>query len=116
MTQKPVISDDPLYLLLRDGKVEEFNRRRAGGEEPRLMSCDFSAMDLRELVADGLDMRDSAFHETDLRGVDLRGACLEGASLHGARIAGAYFPVTLEAAEIDLSLEHGTRLRYRNGG
>lgn len=113
MTQKPVVSDDPLYLLLRDGKVEEFNRRRAGGEEARLVSCDFSAMDLRDLVADGLDMRDSAFHETDLRGVDLRNARLEGASLHGARIAGAYFPGALEAAEIDLSLEHGTRLRYR---
>lgn len=116
MTHKPIVSDDPMFLLLRDGKVEEFNQRRAAGEAPHLTGCDFSAMDLRGLEADGLDLRDSAFHETDLRGVDLRQAQLEGASIHGARIAGAYFPVAIEAAEIDLSLEHGTRLRYRSGG
>ena len=113
MTQKPIVSDDPMYRLLRDGEVEEFNRRKAAGEEAQLKGCDFSTMDLRELEADGLDLRDSAFHETDLRGVDLRGARLEGASMHGARIAGAYLPAELAADEIALSLNHGTRLRYR---
>jgi uncharacterized protein YjbI with pentapeptide repeats len=112
MSHKPVISDDPMYRLLRDGHVAEFNRRRAAGEEAPLAGCDFSGLDLRGLEAADLDLGDAAFHETDLRGVDLRRARLEGASIHGARIAGTYFPPALSPAEIELSLEHGTRLRY----
>ncbi len=113
MTEKPVVSDNPMYRLLRDGEIEEFNTRHVKGESPSLAGCDFSGMDLRGLEADGLDLRDSAFHQADLRGVDLRTANLEGASIHGARIAGAYFSLALAAEEIDLSLLHGTRMRYR---
>lgn len=114
MSEKPVVSDDPMYLLLKDGRVEEFNRKKAEGQAANLTGCDFSGMDLRDLEADGLDLSDSVFHHADLRGVDLRNANLEGASLHGALIAGAYFPIPLSAAEIDLSLEHGTRLRHES--
>lgn len=113
MTEKPVVSDNPMYRLLRDGEIEEFNRRWVQDQSPSLAGCDFSGMDLRGLDADGLDLRDSAFHQADLRGVDLRTANLEGASIHGARIAGTYFPLELVAAEIDLALLHGTRMRYR---
>jgi uncharacterized protein YjbI with pentapeptide repeats len=113
MSTQPSVSDDPMYRLLRDGRVEEFNQRRAGGEQTQLRGCDFSSMDLRGLEADGLDLGDAFFHQTDLRGVDLRNANLEGASIHGARIAGVYFPGTLAAEEIDLSQQHGTRLRQR---
>ena len=113
MTKKPVVSDDPMYRLLRDGAIKEFNERKAGGEAANLCCCDFSGMVLQGMDADGLDLRDGFFHDTDLRGVDLRNAQLEGASIHGARIAGVYFPAELSPEEIELSLEHGTRLRCR---
>lgn len=113
MTTKPVVSDDPMYRLLRDGAIKEFNERKAGGEPANLSGCDFSGMVLQGMDADGLDLRDGFFHDTDLRGVDLRNASLEGSSIHGAKIAGAYFAAELPPEEIELSLEHGTRLRYR---
>ena len=50
----------------------------------------------------------------DRRSVDLRGARLEGASINAAKISGAYFPQELSASEIELSLLHGTRMRYRS--
>jgi len=92
MSIEPTVSDDPMYRLLRDGRIDEFNRRKSEGQQPGLCGCDFSSMDLRGLEADGLDFSDAFFHQTDMRGVDLRQARLEGASIHGARIAGAYFP------------------------
>ena len=49
----------------------------------------------------------------DLRGLDLRQACMEGASIAHAQISGAYFPADLSADEILMSLNFGTRLRYR---
>ena len=113
MTEKPVVSDDPMYRLLRDGEIKEFNARKAGGQSARLRGCDFSGMVLKGMDADGLDLQDGFFHDTDLRGVDLRKANLQGASIHGARIAGVYFPAELSPEGIELSLEHGTRLRYR---
>ena len=111
MVSKPVVSDDPLYLLLKDGRVGEFNRRKAAGEVPDLCCCDFSGMDLRGMDAEGLNLQQSVFHQSDLRGVDLRGADLDGSSIHEALIADAWFPPAFSAAEIELSLEHGTRLR-----
>lgn len=112
MTYKPSVSDDPMYLLLRDKEVQEFNQRRVAGAPGVLAGCDFRGMDLRGLIADGLDLHDGCFDDADLRGVDLRGANLEGATIHGARIAGAFFPSALAAEEIALALDHGTRLRY----
>lgn len=110
--QSPVIKNDPLYQLLRTGKVEDFNRRRQAGEHCDLTHCDFRGLDLRGLRAEGLDLSDSYFRQTDLRGVDLSTARLSGASIHGAKISGTYFPADLPADEILMSLEHGTRLRY----
>lgn len=108
----PAIKDDPLYQLLRDGKVGEFNARRAAGESCDLTGTDFRGLDLRGLDAAGLDLSNSYFRQADLRGVDLSSANLTGASIHGAKISGAYFPADLSAEEIIMSLEHGTRLRY----
>jgi hypothetical protein len=48
-----------------------------------------------------------------LRGIDFSQTCLEGASINGARISGVYFPPELSPEEIVLSIEHGTRLRYK---
>jgi len=110
---RPEIKDDPMYRLLREGEVEDFNSRRAAGETCDLRGCDFRNVDLRQLHAKGLDLRDCYFRQTDLRGVDLSESNLEGASINAAKISGAYFPRELSADEITLSLTHGTRLRYR---
>jgi len=47
-----------------------------------------------------------------LPGVDFSKACRVGASINGARISGGFFPVELNANEISLSIQHGTRMRY----
>jgi len=114
-TNSPQINDDPMYRLLREGAVEEFNSRRAGGEECNLRGCDFRHLDLRKLDARGLDLADCYFRQTDLRGVDLSEANMEGASINAAKISGAYFPPDLSAEELTLSLVHGIRMRYRKG-
>ena len=107
------ISNDPMYQLLRDGAIREFNNKKAAGQSCDLRCCDFRGLDLRGLDAVGLDFSDSYFRQTDLRGVDFRGANLEGASINNAQVSGAYFPAQLSADEIQLSLQHGTRMRYR---
>ena len=111
---EPQFIDDPLYRLLREGAVNEFNARRAEGASCDLRGADFRSIDLRHLDARGLDLRDCYFRQADLRGVDLSQANLEGASIDAAKISGAYFPRQLSAEEIALSLTHGTRMRYRD--
>jgi uncharacterized protein YjbI with pentapeptide repeats len=78
-----------------------------------MVGGDFRGLDLRELNADGVDFRDAYFRSADLRGIDFRNASLEGASLAHAQISGAYFPPELSADEILMSMNFGTRLRYR---
>ena len=109
----PKIKDDELYRLVRDGKIEEFNTRHTNGEDCDLQGADFRNVDLTDLNADGLNLSDSYFRMSNLRGIDFTNTCLEGASIHGAQISGVLFPVGLDANEILLSLEHGTRLRYK---
>lgn len=103
---------DSMYLLLREGCITEFNARKASGDKADLCKCDLRGLDLRGLDADGLDLSGCYFRQSDLRGVDFRKANLEGASINAAKISGAYFPVELTASEIELSLLHGTRMRY----
>ncbi len=104
---------DPLYQLLREGRAEEFNRKRNPVEPFDLHSCNLRGVDLRGCNVDNIDFTDAYFRQADLRGVDLRKAQLDGASLHGAHISGAYFPDAIEAAEIDISVRLGTRIRTR---
>jgi uncharacterized protein YjbI with pentapeptide repeats len=113
MDTTPQIKTDPLYRLLREGKVDAFNQEKAQGKTCDLTNCDFHGMDLRGIDADGLDFSGSYFRQADLRGIDFSKAKLQGASIHNARIAGVYFPADLAADEIQLSLVHGTRMRYR---
>jgi len=108
------IPNDPMYLLLREGCIVEFNAKKAAGEKVDLRACDLRGLDLRGLDADGLDFSDSYFRQSDLRAVDFRNARLEGASINAAKISGAYFPDELSASEIELSLLHGSRMRYRS--
>ncbi|HHA18393.1 MAG TPA: pentapeptide repeat-containing protein [Methylophaga sp.] len=109
----PIISDDPLYRLLREEKIAEFNEKIAAGGKADLTCCDFRHINLTGLITDGLDFTNSYFRQADLRGVDFSNCdSLEGASIHGAKISGAFFPKEIRAEEILLSLEHGTRMRY----
>jgi uncharacterized protein YjbI with pentapeptide repeats len=107
----PEQTADPMYQLLKHGQVEEFNQRRAAGEECNLENADLRGVDLRNLDARGLNMADAYLRHADLRGVDLRQTILEGASINSAKISGTYFPSSISAEEINLSLVHGTRLR-----
>lgn len=107
------ISDDPLYRMLRQGDVDKFNQARADGQACDLKGTDLRGVDLRRLNASGMDLSDCYLRQADLRGVDLSQTKLNGASIHGAKIAGTLFPIELHAGEIDLSLTHGTRMRYR---
>lgn len=113
MNGNPEIKNDPLYQLLRNDDTKGFNSRRAQGEQSELTNCDMRGLDLRGLNAEGLDMRGCYFRQSDLRGIDFSKTRLEGASIKGAKISGTLFPVELSAEEINLSLQHGTRMRYR---
>ena len=104
MSDKPRQSADPLYLLLREGRAEEFNRRIKAGESCDLRGCDFRGIDLRGVDVANLDLSDGYFRQADLRGLDLRGCKMQGASLHAAHISGVYFPAELNAAEIEISM------------
>lgn len=110
---EPRISNDELYQLLRHGEIAKFNALRPNGQPCDLRGLDLRGADLRELHADGLDLGDCYLRQADLRGIDFSQANLAGASIFGARISGALFPRDLMAEEINLSLSHGTRLRYR---
>ncbi len=115
MTDTPQIkNDDPLYRLLREGHINDFNESKVRGERTDLRNCDFRGIDLRGMDADGLDLSGGYFRQADLRGIDFTNTNLEGASIHATKISGTYFPKQLSADEITLSLTHGIRMRYDN--
>ena len=107
----PSVNKEPLYLMLREGRIEDFNRLRLGGEKIDLRGCNLRGLDLRAVDFTGLDLSDCYLRQADLRGQDLRGCRLNGASLHAAHISGVYFPSEFEAAEIEMSVRIGTRMR-----
>ncbi|MBM1188427.1 pentapeptide repeat-containing protein [Pseudomonas lundensis] len=109
---RPQLLDSALYALLHKDDIAGFNQERPQGPID-MRGGDFRGLDLRQLNAQDVDFTDSYFRSADLRGVDLRTACIEGASLAHAQISGAYFPVEVTADEILMSVNFGTRLRYR---
>lgn len=108
----PLQLDTPLYRLLHDEKISEFNKQKPQEGSINLRSADLRGLDLRLLDASRVDFADAYFRGADLRGIDLREANLEGASIAHAQISGAYFPAQLSADEILLSMQFGTRMRY----
>ncbi|NWO08014.1 MAG: pentapeptide repeat-containing protein [Alteromonadaceae bacterium] len=105
--------DHPLYQILRNEDVKGFNEQKAEQSElPSFAHGDFRGLDLRGLDATGLDFRHAYFRGADLRGIDFSRTRMEGASIASAKISGCYFPHRLEADEIVMSLNHGTRMRY----
>lgn len=112
---KPEIKQDPLYQLLRQEEIKEFNEQRDILDTSELKSGDYRGRDLRNMNARGLDFSDAYFRNADLSGIDFRETNLEGASILDAKLSGTYFPEAISAAEIRLSLDTGTRLRYSRG-
>ena len=110
--RKPTISDDPMYLLVRNEKIDEFNSRRLKGEECNFSGLDFRGLDMRGLDLDNINFSNSYFRMANLGGIDMRTCNLEGASILNANISGTYFPIELHPEEIKLSEEHGTCMRY----
>ncbi|MEJ2610637.1 MAG: pentapeptide repeat-containing protein [Candidatus Thiodiazotropha sp.] len=110
---KPEQKPNPMYQLLKQGKVKEFNQRLAAGEICDLENADLRGIDLRGLDAKDLNLAGAYLRHADLRGLNLKSTNLEGASINSAKISGTYFPISLSADEINLSLVHGTRLRNR---
>lgn len=108
---KPRISTEPMYQLLRDEKVTEFNKLRAQGNSCDLTGCDFRGLDLRNLDVKGLDLSNAYFRGADLRSLDFRGCKLSGVSIADAKISGCFFPDDISAQEILLSMQQGTRIR-----
>ena len=106
---------DPLYETLRQEKVAAFNTEKSTRSDlPSFAHGDFRGLDLRGLDAKGLDLSHTYFRGADLRGIDFSDSNMEGASIAGAKISGCFFPDRLEAEEIMMSLNHGTRMRYRS--
>lgn len=110
---QPLQLESALYTLLHKEDVRGFNRDRQDIDVIDFKGGDFRGLDLRELNAAGIDFTDAYFRAADLRGLDLRNTQLEGASLSHAKISGTYFPAELSADEILMSVNFGTRLRYR---
>ena len=111
--ERPKRNDDEMSMLLREDRIEEFNDRWAKGERCQLTGMDFRGLDLRKLNVEGMDFSNSYFRQADLRGLNLSTCVLKGASISGAQISGTYFPKELSPDEILLSLNHGTRMRYK---
>lgn len=110
---KPQIKRDPLYQMLRQEDIDGFNANRDSLDTGQLKSGDYRGRDLRRMNARGLDFSNAYFRNADLSGIDFRDTNLEGASLMDAKVSGVYFPEELDPEEIRLSLDTGTRLRYR---
>ncbi|NOT28720.1 MAG: pentapeptide repeat-containing protein [Acidobacteria bacterium] len=105
--------DTPLSLALREGSLDELNRLASQADTVDLSGTNLRGADLRKANLRNADLRGAYCHSADLRGVDLSEALLEGASFHLARVSGAYFPPSLSAEELQLSLDLGTRVRCR---
>lgn len=113
MALNQVQHDDPMYRLLRDGSIKEFNRGNLQGEFCDPTYCDLRNLDLRALDAIGIDFSNSYFRSADLRRIGFSAGRLEGASLNDFKISRADFPADLTPDEIVLSVNRGTRMRHR---
>jgi len=109
----PKESTHPLYLALRAENMEKFNGLRAMGEKCDLSGANLRDLDLRGADLRGLDLSNTYFRQCDLRGLDLSTCNLEGASIRTAKVSGVLFPSELAPEEITMSLNYGTRMRYR---
>jgi uncharacterized protein YjbI with pentapeptide repeats len=97
--------ESALSAALRDGSLS------GDAQLFDLAYANLRGADLRAVNLRRANLRGAYCHSADLRGVDLSEAEIEGASFHMARVSGSYFPPTVTADELRLSLEVGTRVR-----
>lgn len=97
--------------LLREGRLDEFNARVAAEGPVDLSHANLRMTDLRNADLQGACLAGAYLRAADLRGQDLGESDLDGASLAGAKVSGVRFPDDIPAAEVMMSLAHGTRLR-----
>ena len=107
----PRFLQDPAFKLLRVGEVAAFHKNIEGRDSVDFSGTDLRGTDFRKVDLSRVVLRDAYLRDTDFRGCDLRHLDLEGASLQNAKISGAFLPANISAAEIRMSLRHGTRLR-----
>lgn len=109
---QPRFLDDLAFKALRLADFAAYNRAVAGQKR-----VDFSNTDLRGVDFRGIDdltklnVQGAYMRDADLRGLDIRTWDMEGCSLYHAKVSGAYFPATLSAQEVTMSVQHGTRIR-----
>ena len=106
-----ILKGDPLYESLRLGDRDAYERAARGRDAIDLSDCDLRGCDLRHVDPHHVVLRGAYLRDCDLRGLDLRDSDLAGCSLRNAKVGGTWFPDRIPAAEIALSLTHGTRLR-----
>lgn len=106
--------DNVNYQLLKNDDIEAFNEAREKGVEVDIKDANFRAFNLKGANLNGLDLSDSYFKNTDLRGVDLRSCNLSGCCFLNAKVSGVFFPNNISAAELNLSITSGTRIRLDN--
>jgi uncharacterized protein YjbI with pentapeptide repeats len=105
--------DDIAFKCLRGGDIAEFHRVIEGRTTVDFSGTDLRGTDFRKADLRKVILRDSYLRDADLRGCDLRQMDLSGATIQDARVGGTYFPDSLPAEEIMMSLKHGTRLRTK---
>jgi uncharacterized protein YjbI with pentapeptide repeats len=108
---KPRFIADEAFRSLRAGDLAAFHRLISDRNTVDFSESDLRGTDLRNVDLTKVVLRGSYLKDADLRGVDLRQHDLEGCSLHNAKIGGAYFPKNIPAAELQLSISFGTRVR-----
>lgn len=108
---RPKFVDDEAFRCLRSGNLAGFDNAVTQRDVVDFSDADLRSTDLRKANLEKVVLRGAYLKDADLRGVDLRQHDLEGCSLHGAKVGGAYFPNNLTAAEIQMSVTLGTRLR-----
>jgi uncharacterized protein YjbI with pentapeptide repeats len=108
---KPKYLEHPGYRCLRVDDVDGYNMAIINHTTVDFSDADLRGIDFRDVDLEKVVLRGAYLRDADLRGCDLRKMDLEGASLHGAKIAGVFFPDNVSAAEIEMSVVHGTRIR-----
>jgi uncharacterized protein YjbI with pentapeptide repeats len=107
------INRSPKPQILFEENAAAFNKLVAEGKTPDLSNQNLSDLDLRAFHLTHANLSGAYMRGANLKGLDLSGANLNGASIKAAFISGCLFPKGLQACEIQMSYEHGTRMRQQ---